>query len=193
MTAVVAVERLKKVNAFIGFTRIDAFDRIDDAFDRVAPLTRNGRPTWVPATEDRGEGVFLQFDEQTSSPIGRRRCWPARSGLRFKHAHRLNFLRRTSATAADIDPDDRFPAPRYWAIHTFAHLLIREMSMSSGYGSASLSERIYAWPGTDDVAPAAGLLITTTASDSEGTLGWPRRAGSAGEAGAGGPQRVAQR
>ncbi|QWZ09231.1 hypothetical protein KRR39_05425 [Nocardioides panacis] len=56
VTAVVAVERLKKVNAFIGFTRIDAFDRIDDAFDRVAPLTRSGRPHWVPATEDRGEG-----------------------------------------------------------------------------------------------------------------------------------------
>ncbi|WP_254185530.1 DUF1998 domain-containing protein [Nocardioides panacis] len=90
---------------------------------------------------------------------------------RYRQAHRLNFLRRTSATAADIDPDERFPAPRYWAIHTLAHLLIREMSMSSGYGSASLSERIFAWPGTDDSAPAAGLLITTTASDSEGTLG----------------------
>ena len=31
VTEVVAVEKLKKVNAFIGFTRIDALDRIDDA------------------------------------------------------------------------------------------------------------------------------------------------------------------
>ena len=43
--------------------------------------------------------------------------------------------------------------------------------MSSGYGSASLTERIYAWPADDDYAPAAGLLISTTASDGEGTLG----------------------
>jgi len=170
VTGVVAVERLKKVNAFIGFTRIDAFDRIDDASDRVAPLTRNGTPTWVPATEDRGEGVFMQFDEARVAKWERdvleRPVWQ-----RYREAHRLNFLRRTSRTAAEIDPDERFPSPRYWAIHTLSHLLIREMAMSSGYGSASLTERIFAWPAGDDVQPAAGLLISTTSSDSEGTLG----------------------
>jgi hypothetical protein len=170
VTAVVAVERLKKVNAVVGFTRIDAFDRIDDAFDRVAPLTRNGKPTWVPATEDRGEGVFLQFDEERvarwEAGVVTLPVW-----TRYREAHRLNFLRRTSSTASSIDPDARFPAPRYWAIHTLSHLLIREMAMSSGYGSASLAERIFAWPAAEGVAAAAGLLITTTASDSEGTLG----------------------
>ncbi|MCO7218475.1 DUF1998 domain-containing protein [Klenkia sp. PcliD-1-E] len=170
VTAVVAVERLKKVNAFIGFTRIDAFDRIDDASDRVAPLTRTGAASWVPATEDRGEGVFIQFDEARvaawEADVLDRPVWQ-----RYKEAHRLNFLRRTSKTAAEIDPDGRFPSPRYWAIHTLSHLLIREMAMSSGYGSASLTERIFAWPGDDDVQPAAGLLVSTTSSDSEGTLG----------------------
>lgn len=170
VTGVVAVERLKKVNAFIGFTRIDAFDRIDDASDRVAPLTRNGLPSWVPATEDRGEGVFIQFDEERvatwEADVVNRPVWQ-----RYKAAHRLNFQRRTSKTAAEIDPDGRFPSPRYWAIHTLSHLLIREMAMSSGYGSASLTERIFAWPGNDDVPPAAGLLVSTTSSDSEGTLG----------------------
>ena len=38
--------------------------------ERVAPLTRNGRPTWVPATEDRGEGFFLQFDESSCARVG---------------------------------------------------------------------------------------------------------------------------
>ncbi len=170
LTGVVAVERLKKVNAFIGFTRIDAFDRIDDASDRVAPLTRDGAPTWVPATEDRGEGVFIQFDEDRVAhwevEVLARPVWQ-----RYRDAHRLNHLRRTSKTAAEIDPDERFPAPRYWALHTLSHLLIREMAMSSGYGSASLTERVFAWPGNDDVPPAAGLLISTTSSDSEGTLG----------------------
>ncbi len=146
---VVAVEKLKKVNAFLGFTRIDALDRIEDSRSRVAPLGRDGRPTWVPATEDRGEGFFMQFDE----------------------AAELNFKRRTSKTADSIDPDSRFPAPRYWALHTLSHLLIREAAMSSGYGSASLTERIYAWREDGERPAAAGLLISTTASDSEGTLG----------------------
>ena len=170
VASVVAVEKLKKVNAFIGFTRIDALDRIDDAASRVAPLAKNGKPTWVPATEDRGEGFFLQFDEDRiesweASVLGTP-TWAA-----FREAHRLNFKRRTSNTAANVDPDSRFPAPRYWAIHTLSHLLIREAAMSSGYGSASLTERIYAWQGDDEIQPAAGLLISTTASDSDGTLG----------------------
>lgn len=170
VSSVVAVEKLKKVNAFIGFTRIDALDRIDDASARVAPLNRTGRPTWVAATEDRGEGVFLQFDEAVvaawEQQVLQLPVWDA-----FREAHRINFRRRTSKTAGDIDPDSRFPAPRYWAIHTLSHLLIREAAMSSGYGSASLTERIYAWPAGEGREPAAGLLITTTASDSEGTLG----------------------
>ena len=170
ITEVVAVERLKKVKAFIGFTRIDALDRIDDAAARIAPLCRDGRPTWVPATEDRGEGIFLEFDEKRVS-AWEEKVLPLPVWERFRKAHELNFRRRTSRTAGDIHPDSRFPPPRYWAIHTLSHLLIREAAMSSGYGSASLTERIYAWRGDDDYLPAAGLLISTTASDSEGTLG----------------------
>ncbi len=171
VSAVVAVEKLKKVNAFVGFTRIDALDRIDDSKRRVAPLNRNGRPAWVPATEDRGEGFFLQFDEEAvqawEAKVVDFPIWEA-----FRKAHGLNFRRRTSKTAdSTIDPDTRFPSPRYWAIHTLSHLLIREAAMSSGYGSASLTERIYAWRKDGDRPAAAGLLITTTASDSEGTLG----------------------
>jgi hypothetical protein len=56
-------------------------------------------------------------------------------------------------------------------VHSLAHILIREMAMSCGYGAASLSERLYAWPAAPDRPAAAGLLICTTASDSEGTLG----------------------
>ncbi|RDB46377.1 DUF1998 domain-containing protein [Tsukamurella tyrosinosolvens] len=171
VTEVVAVEKLKKVNAFVGFTRIDALDRIDDSKNRVAPLVQKGRPSWVPTTEDRGEGFFLQFDEATvlewEEEVLNLPIWET-----FRIAHALNFRRRTSKTSdRSIDPDTRFLPPRYWAIHTLSHLLIREAAMSSGYGSASLTERIYAWRQDRDRPAAAGLLISTTASDSEGTLG----------------------
>ncbi len=167
---VVAVNQLKKVNAVMGFTRLDAMDRVNDLASRLVKLTRNGKPTWVPATEDRGEGIFLQLDldavnswEQTILPSP---LWDA-----HREAHRRNFRRRFSETAKIVDPDSRLPAPRYWLLHTFAHALIREMAMSCGYGAASLTERIYGWPSTSQRNAAAGLLICTTASDSEGTLG----------------------
>ncbi|GGN37668.1 hypothetical protein FHR83_005353 [Actinoplanes campanulatus] len=167
---VIAVNRMKKVNAVLGFTRIDEMDRVNDLATRLVKLTRDGRPTWVPATEDRGEGIFLQLDENKvadwETKIVNTGLWKA-----HRQAHRHNFSRRFSATAADIDPDTRFPAPRYWLIHTLSHILIREMAMSCGYGAASLSERLYAWPATPDRPAAAGLLICTTSSDSDGTLG----------------------
>ena len=170
LSHVVAVERVKKANAFIGFTRIDALDRVGDAPNRIVPLVQSGKPKWVPATEDRGEGVFLRFDEDVirawEDGVLESKVWQSHVA-----AHERNVKRRQSRTAVAIEPADRMPPPRYWALHTMSHLLMREMAMSSGYGSASLSERLYAWRETDDREAAAGILIATTSPDSEGTLG----------------------
>ncbi|WP_280265621.1 DUF1998 domain-containing protein [Nocardia wallacei] len=170
ISRVLAVESLRKVNALIGFTRIDAVDRVDDLPERLVPLSREDR-TWTVATEDRGEGVFLQLDESAvdawEQHIVADKLWKD-----LREAHSRNFNNRYSETAAkNVDPDDRMRPPRYWLVHTLAHVLIREMAMSCGYNAASLSERLYAWQGSADRPPAAGLLICTTASDSDGTLG----------------------
>ncbi|GAA4759111.1 DUF1998 domain-containing protein [Gordonia alkaliphila] len=170
ISRVVAVNKMKKVNAVLGFTRLDEMDRVNDLVNRLVKLTRNGKPTWVPATEDRGEGIFLQLDLETvatwEQSILATPLWEA-----HRAAHRRNFERRFSETAKNVDPDLRLPPPRYWLLHTLSHSLIREMAMSSGYGAASLTERIYGWTSTPQREAAAGLLICTTASDSEGTLG----------------------
>ena len=170
ITRVLAVERLRKVNALVGFTRIDALDRVGDVPGRLVPLTRTRYPEWTVATEDRGEGIFLQLSEPAVA------AWESRvlgSPLWAAHraAHRRNFENRFSETAGDVDPDSRLKPPRYWLVHTLAHVLIRELAMTCGYGAASLSERLYAWPAADGRPPAAGMLIVTTASDSDGTLG----------------------
>lgn len=170
ISRVVAVNQMKRVNALLGFTRLDEMDRVNDLASRLVKLTRNGKPTWLPATEDRGEGIFLQLDLDAVSKweqlILVTPLWQA-----HRAAHRRNFERRFSETAKNVDPDIRLPPPRYWLLHSLSHSLIREMAMSSGYGAASLTERIYGWAGTSGREAAAGLLICTTASDSEGTLG----------------------
>ena len=170
ITRVLAVERLRKVNALVGFTRVDAMDRVGDLPQRLAPLTRTLRPTWTVATEDRGEGIFLQLDEQAVASWEERihstALWRA-----HRDAHRRNFYRRFSETAEIVNPDTRLKPPRYWLIHTLAHVLIRQLAMTCGYSAASLSERLYAWPEAEGRSAAAGLLICTTASDSDGTLG----------------------
>lgn len=169
ITRVLAVERLRKVNTLLGFTRLDALDRVNDPDRRLAPLTL-GNPAWLSATEDIGEGIFLELDEarvaaweQTAldSPL-----WAAHQA-----AHKRNFENRLSSTATNYDAKSMLKPPRYWLLHTLAHSLMRELAMTSGYGAASLAERLYAWPAEGNRPAAAGVLILTTASDSDGTLG----------------------
>ena len=59
---------------------------------------------------------------------------------------------------------------KFFLIHTFAHLMINQLSYSCGYGSASLRERIYCDLEYSD-KPMNGVLIYTASGDSEGSLG----------------------
>lgn len=162
---VVQAERLREVRALTGFTRLDAPDPQDPDLVVRAPLTR-GRPDWVPASEVRGEGIFLRIDEQVLS------AWQSKvAGSAVAEAHREAFgrfrMNRYSdrIKTDDFDPYYGWPGTRYIALHTLSHLLIRTIALECGYSSASLSERIYS--GED----RAGILIYTAVPDAEGTLG----------------------
>lgn len=156
---VTLVPRLRRVAALYGFTRIDAPEwevvRTDD--DRRAELAEDS-PTWVPCAETRGEGVFLRFDEESLRNWERREAVAARVDNLLLPGHRR--WRRNRR----LDPAD-FPGARYVLLHSFAHILIREFALESGYSAAGIAERIYAQDGM------AGILLYTAAPDSEGTLG----------------------
>ena len=165
---VVLVERLREVRALTGFTRLESpgdFEEVGEiALERVAPLARKA-PEWVPASEVRGEGIFIQFDEGAikawlTQPTVRKRA------LRFLDAHRL--WRRMRG----ITPEDAgFPGMRYVLLHSFAHALMRQLSLECGYSASSIRERIYSAEASEVRGAIAGILIYTAASDSEGTLG----------------------
>ncbi len=122
-----------------------------------------GNPSWVPANEIRGEGIFFQFSEtEIQNWLGRAQ----RLHLEFFSAHKQWRKDR------GLQPiEDFYPGLRYVLLHSFAHALIRQLSLECGYTAASLRERIYSRnPGTDR-PEMAGVLIYTAAPDSEGTLG----------------------
>ena len=61
-------------------------------------------------------------------------------------------------------------SPRYVLLHTLSHLLIRQLSVECGYSGASIKERIYStYP--DSTHSMAGILLYTSSSDSDGSLG----------------------
>lgn len=159
---VVLGERLREVVALVGYTRIDPPGEVDakGRYPVTGPLARNA-PTWVPCTEVRGEGIFLQFAESAMQ------AWETKIDQDERMAAILGSHQRWRARRK-LEPHGGFPGSRYLLLHTISHLLMREFALECGYGSASLTERIYAHSGTN---PMAGILLYTAAPDSEGTLG----------------------
>lgn len=164
---VIQAERLREVRALVGFTRLDAPDPDDPHLVTRAPLARSAA-TWVPASEVRGEGIFLRVSEDLLARwVARVRDTPQMQAHRDAYA-RYRQNRYSDRIAGPFDPMARWPGERYLALHTLSHLLIRTIALECGYSAASLSERIYA--GHDD-EPRGGILIYTAVPDAEGTLG----------------------
>lgn len=120
---------------------------------------------WLPAVETKGEGLFFKFDEN------RLQNWEKRPNVieRFNvivdsYAENINAQNRSEKQSVL----ERFSSPRYLLLHTFAHLLIREIADYAGYHEASLKERIYS---TSNKKMRNGIMIYTSSSSSEGSLG----------------------
>jgi hypothetical protein len=162
---VVLAERLREIRALIGFTRIESpgdYTELGDFPADQRVLLSRSAPKWVPTSEVRGEGVFLQFSEQAIE------AWLKKTKERegeFFEAHRRWRQNR------GLEPNDGFPTMRYVLLHSLAHALIRQFAIECGYTTASIRERIYSRPPGGDHEPMAGLLLYTAAPDSEGTLG----------------------
>lgn len=157
---VVLVHRLREVTAQLGFTRFEAAatnrdGELDMGVER-AGLSRD--VAWLPAVENRGEGIFLQFRNDAIE------AWLAKPAV----ADRETKLERAFDLWRGERPGSHreFPALPYVLLHTFSHLLITAVALECGYPSSSIRERIYALP---DVG--YGVLLYTAGADSEGTLG----------------------
>ena len=167
--ATVLVERIREVRALYGFTRIESTSDFTDATyvedTRTAtPLSRD-KLNWLPASETRGEGIFLRLKE------ARVQAWENQKAVKdlerdFLAAHKSwRRLRK-------LEPDwENFPFIRYVLLHSLSHAIMRQLVLDSGYTSASLRERLYCKRPEDEDGPMAGILIYTAVSDSEGTLG----------------------
>lgn len=159
---VIAATRLREVRALRAFTRIDSLPDVGERHDvskveaRLAPIGLK-EVTWRPATELRGEGIFLRPDEKAL--------------VAWEHAGPVTARAEELGPAFEDAWQNRgmvtFPGMRYVLLHSLAHVLMREMSLDSGYSSSALRERIYCSPEKE----MAGILIYTASSDSDGSLG----------------------
>lgn len=156
---IIRITRLREVRVLLGFTRVDSPDPDANTDDQpnVVRLTKCQDERWLPAAEVNGEGIFIEFNKNTIKE------WMLSSemkGLSDKYAESYAKYCESKGWEVTVTRD-----AKYVLLHTFSHLMIKQMSMSSGYSSSAIRERIYF---NDNMA---GILLYTGSSDKEGSLG----------------------
>jgi hypothetical protein len=159
------VKKLREVMVLQGFKRIDpATVKDEDERRRLglsnsefAPLSRQPLE-WLPAIELFGEGIFIQFNEETVK--------------KWEKLNNMYYVQMGANLIPGWEWGNMFnkKEPRFVLLHTFAHLLIRQLSAQCGYSTASIKERIYS-TFNDSSEKMCGILIYTSATDTDGSLG----------------------
>ena len=150
LDGVTLVPRLRQIVTVTGFTRLKPPD-VTDREVPIAPISSRS-PEWLPATENRGEGIFLSISSKALKD------WESKPTV----------LTRMRDIAGQQDPQTSSGRPadaRYVMLHSLSHLVIRSLADMAGYSSAGLQERIYS---SDSMA---GILIFTASPSSDGSLG----------------------
>ena len=148
---IVLVKKTRVVSAITGFTRMDAYDPAEHA--KVSSLSK-ANMTWLPAVENRGEGIFLSFKNSALNE------WKQRGEVKERFGKIMTVQNKTKT-----DPKDWKHNPKYVFLHTFSHAIMRSMARLAGYSIASFTERIYCSDGM------AGIFIYTSSASSDGSLG----------------------
>jgi hypothetical protein len=157
---VIQVHRLREVLALVGFTRFEAVTPdINGEYETDVERAQIAlEPTWFPAVENRGEGLFVQLSVPLVVDwLGRPAVKERLDALAQGHKH----------WAKDHKSQRIFPGGPYLLLHTLSHLLIQSLAMRCGYPASSIRERIY----SDPDAERYGILLYTGSPDAEGTLG----------------------
>src|SRR5262249_38006870 len=118
---------------------------------------------WLPAMEQRGEGIFLKIGAAgvrawlESAEVSARGEKLDRGITRYRDRYGVNVER---------------PGLPYVLLHSLAHALMEQIALECGYPLSSLKERVYAFPGPrGDIPDRFGLLVYTASAGAQGTLG----------------------
>lgn len=151
----VLVRKLREVVAITGFYRLSPKSLDENDARSQSPITNypSELPEWLPAVENRGEGIFFTLKESKIAE------WEKHDDVKKRFA---DIVRNKPEP---FFPGEFQPSPRYSLLHSMSHLLIKEIGNFAGYSTSSMRERIYSRDGM------AGILIYTSSPSSDGSLG----------------------
>lgn len=160
---VTPISRLQTVTVQIGYRReiLGAGAGAQAGLTPVSFQDTQNR-TWYPGVRFLGEGLFLSFERDNGwHPPFRSSAAAAWSSAGQQATRYPNQLFRAGVS------DELHPVFVWW--HTFAHLLIRSISIDSGYSSAAIRERVYFE--AEPRRARGGVILYATQPGNDGSLG----------------------
>jgi hypothetical protein len=165
------VEELKVTNVQLDFTRVKPKERIvingevreSSIGQNIFSIDSNNLFV-LPANETLGEGLFFEFsNEQIDKWISENR-----NELEKRFGKYFNAIPDSNSQGLSSIMKIYNNKYKHFLIHSFSHMMMRELEFSCGYPTASLKERLYI--STNPARQMSGVLIYT-AEGSEGSMG----------------------
>ena len=166
------VEELKVTNVQLDFTRVKPKERIvvngevqeSSSGQNIFSIDSKELLYTLPANETLGEGLYFEFsnekiDNWVSGNINE---------LENRFGKYLNTIPDSNSQGLSSKMKIYNNKYKHFLIHSFSHMMMRELEFSCGYPTASLKERLYI--STNPEKQMSGLLIYT-AEGSEGSMG----------------------
>lgn len=163
---ILQVDQLQVSNVQLDFTRVAPNERIRTENGDI--IQREGQNIFsinqndlhiLPASTSLGEGIFFDFNLTTIKE------WLDGNGAVIdKRLMKIINNKELNTPGASTRQKIMENSAKYLLIHTFSHLIMRELEFTCGYPSASLKERLY-------ISPRMNGVLIYTSEGSEGSMG----------------------
>lgn len=165
------VEELKVTNVQLDFTRVKPKERI--VVNGEVKESSSGQNIFsidskelftLPANESLGEGLFFEFSNEHIDK------WISENSVVLKVRFEKYLSELPNRNSQGLSSKMKIFNNKYkqFLIHSFSHLMMRELEFSCGYPTASLKERLYI--SNNPEKQMSGVLIYT-AEGAEGSMG----------------------
>ena len=156
--SVIPIDILTVVETQIAYRRLD----IEKGKPVLVSKIGEDGTHYFPSIMITGEGIFFDFDKVQLQKTETYNLWLEAFNNRHTE-YSQGFLFKIEEEKYELHPIFVF-------LHTFAHLLIKSLSLYSGYPSTSIREKIYITD-INSNNPSGGVVIYTATEDEGGAMG----------------------
>jgi hypothetical protein len=161
---ILRIDNMKITSAQLDFSRVVPIDADADGIISKNIFKSKADSVQVyPVVENYGEGIFFSFNEELIDLFSKNE-----SAIDNLNEKLMNLNKNSDAFSEGAIKYGLENNWQLYLVHSFAHLIMRELEFKCGYPTASLSERIYV---SNDLNYRMYGCMIYTAEGAEGSMG----------------------